>query len=339
MKSHQSSFQEENIKSIHSQTYLLFHKMLLSYGIDTYRIDALEADCSLRRYYRITTSNMSYILMDSAQDPSMRSFLKISKILQNNNIRSPKIYIENLEENYLLLEDFGAESLNNYLNKYPFQEKLIYKLCTQVLINIAKIPTSFLSLPLYNEQKLDDGLKIFTQWYLKHSLDNDLFITAELELLEIFNHYYKLLESLPIVLTLRDFMADNIMILKHDDKISINSIGLLDYQDAMLCNCTYDLVSLLEDARRNIDHKTVQLCKEYFCKQLKLDEYQFNTSYNILSLQRNLRIVGVFNRMNYKYGQSKYLDYLPRVWRHISNTLNNATTQSLKNWFKKYKLL
>lgn len=334
MKLSQLSMQNENLGEQVSHKYLSFHRFLAEFGIDSYKLNPLPADCSARRYYRVISELGNHILMDSSEDPSIGSFLYVASVLEAAGLRPPKIFKSDLKTGYLLIEDFGNTLLTQGLIVNPAQESSYYELCTHVLTKLATLETNQLQLPNYCHNMLNEELRIFSDWYVKYNTEPVVYPSARDELELIFNGLYSQLAALPQVLTLRDFMADNLMIL--EDNIGFERLGLLDFQSAVIGNCTYDLVSLLEDARRDVSPSVIAKCKAAFCINMNLDPKTFEDSYTILSLQRNLKIIGIFHRRHIKDGEAKYLDNLPRVWQFIKFALEKDIARPLKHWFDKH---
>lgn len=326
--------QNENLGEQASHKYLSFHRFLADFGIESYKLNPLPADCSARRYYRVISDLGTHILMDSSEDPSIRSFLYIASVLENAGLRPPKIFKSDLKTGYLLIEDFGNKLLTQGLVENPEHEASYYELCTHALTKIAKLETAKLQIPIYCPNLLNEELRVFSDWYVKYNTEPVIYPSARDELESTFNGLYGQLTKLPQVLTLRDFMADNLMIL--DGNIGFERLGILDFQSAVLGNCVYDLVSLLEDARRDVSPNVVAKCKAAFCVDMDLDLKTFEDSYTILGLQRNLKIVGIFHRRHINDGEPRYLDYLPRVWQFIKAGLEKDVARPLKHWFDKH---
>ncbi|MDF3047172.1 MAG: putative phosphotransferase [Candidatus Midichloriaceae bacterium] len=326
--------QNEHLGEHVPQHYLSFHRFLAEFGINAYKITPLPADCSARRYYRIASELGSHILMDSSKDPSLGAFIYIASLLKRNGLRTPAILKTDLKKGYLLIEDFGNAVLTKYLISQPELEMPCYELCTKALIKLAKIETCDLQIPPYDPKRLNEGVRVFSEWYLQHNIDSASYPSARDELELIFTSLYKILHNLPKVLSLRDFMADNLMII--ENAAGLEKLGILDFQDAVLVNCTYDLLSLLEDARRDVSPTVVQKCKQLFCSELGLNAQEFEDSYTLLSLQRNLRIIGTFHRRNIRDNEPRYLDYLPRVWQFVKASLEKDIAAPFKNWFDKH---
>ena len=276
--------------------------------------------------------------MDSyLEQSSFQPFIKVNQILIHNNLNAPKILFKDDKEFLMLLEDFGQLSVTKHLLLNPSDEKRIYDLITETLIKI-KNSNNDLNLSEYNEALLFKELRVFTEWFLKPRCNESVFKIAEDELFEEFSKLFVHLTRQKQIFCHRDFMADNLMYM--EDKDGLNSIGIIDFQDAVLGSPAYDLVSLLEDARRDISIEVSEYCKNLYIRSCFGSEIElFNLNYSILSLQRNLKIVGVFHRLNSRDNKPNYLTYLPRVWKYINQQLKNPAMSPILNWFERYEIM
>ncbi len=298
-----------------------------------YYIESMPYDCSKRRYYRIHHIDDTSVLMDSSLDPSLQSFISMQKLLSSNNITVPAIKAVDLKNGMLLLQDLGNDTLTTYLKANPHLEQECYLSLVDVLCDVYKIK-NYDFLPPYSWTKFQGELNVFELWYLKRHISVDKLQVAAKELYEIFYNWYNLyMMSLPETIVLSDFMADNIM-------IKDNKPFILDFQDALIGSPAYDIVSLLQDARRDVDPTVAHTCIEMFCSQLSLDHELLVKAYKALGLQRNLKIIGIFSRISQLNENSeRYQRYLPRVWGHIKLELQHTFAQPLKEWFERYGLL
>ncbi len=310
---------------------------LCSYGIGAYKLIKIDTDASKRHYYRIITLDKSYILMDSSLEPeSLNPFLNIANLLTKNGIKAPLIYTSNLEQGLLLLEDLGDASFTKFIENSPSSEAELYRFAIEVLIKVSNLEVD-ISLPIQDEGLLNTGLSVFTEFYIHNKLEHKPALHASKEILNAFNDLFKHLKTLKLILTLRDYHADNLMWLKQNK--NIGKVGVLDFQDAVLGLPAYDLVSLLEDARRDVSSLVINACKEQYFSSFKgMDISDLELAYTILGAQRNLRIIGVFHRLNSKYNKPKHLKYLPRVWNYVKNNFEHPRLMSLKKIFEKYEL-
>ncbi len=269
----------------------------------------LKQDASKRKYARVSKDNHNYVLMDCAEDfDALISFIKITDLLKKNNFSVPKILYQDLKNfPYLLIEDFGDNSFNQYLEHQQKKQDKIYFLAIDNLIKLSSIPAPT-SLPKHSKKLLLGGIALFN----KYNIDKKYKISKEiLAGLDFKEQKY---------ICLRDFHADNLFFLKN--RTSYKQIGLIDYQDASIGFLSYDLLSLLQDARRYIASKDEQKYLAYFYQHMQktsnnFNQEEFKKEYHILSKQRNSRIIGLFNKFAKIDGKTEYLSYLKNVFRYF----------------------
>ena len=309
---------------------------------------ALSSDASFRNYERLNLDGKAAMLMNAPRDcnESIEQFIKIDDYLRENNLNAPEIFASCEKNGLMLLEDFGDDSYSNVLagrsslsNKYNEEE--LYIAAMDVLLDLAKAAKSDKSssankAPDYDKDLLIEECKLFTEWFLPNlTLDEEEQKSASEEFLQIWDG---LLDFNPVaenVLVLRDYHADNLMWLPENS--GSNRVGLLDFQDAVMGSPVYDIISLLEDARRDVDFKTVESCIKYYLQNREsINEKAFKEEYAILAAQRNCKIIGIFARLAIRDNKRKYIDYMPRVWGHLENDLNHPKLAKLKEWFEKF---
>lgn len=313
------------------------YTFLLNSGMDNFRAKKLAGDASAREYYRIFASDgKTYIMMDSAKDIlSVMAFDMVDNFLTGIGVSAPKIIARDVQSGYLLIEDLGDSIYTPYIAQYPKKEEELYLTAIDLLSHIQK---SERNIPIaeYSEISLNKEIDAFMEWYVKYNLSEELFNNAKSDLFKIFSKLYVKLAELKPVIVLRDFMADNLMWL--EDRSEIERVGVIDFQDALLGSPAYDLVSLLQDARRDVPAALVQKCIDRFIENIGVDHYKFMDAYYILGAQRNLKIIGYFHRLNLKYQKPKYLGYLPRVWEHLYLDLEHPVMAELNEWFRSYEI-
>lgn len=292
----------------------LIAEFLLKNNLHNVERNALVGDASERRYERIVKKDQSCILMiDPNNIKDVQSFVYIDKVLSDNGLHAPVIIGADLNNGLVLLEDFGNTSFTKILEQDTDKELTLYSQATKVL---DVLPTAA-NLPDYSNKELMREVFLFIEWYVP-AADRDSFI-------DIWNRLFFKLSSEKI-LVLRDYHADNLFWL--DNESGVKRVGLLDFQDALIGNRAYDYVSLLQDARRDVSEETVT-------ELLKGKEESFMRDYYILGAQRNLKIIGIFHRLNKRDGKQNYLQYLPRVWKHLYNDLQYPDLSELKEWLDK----
>ncbi len=308
-------------------------------GLSHCKRDKIPGDASFRCYERITHNGKKLILMDAPPpQEDVRPFVKIDAYLRSLSLSAPEIIASDEENGFLLLEDFGNDSFTKILNgnsslSSQYNEESLYKNAIDALIRLQKATHFPDELAPYNEPILKREILLFIDWYLpfiglynKGSID----ILRE-EFLEIWATLYPRTYAQKPVTVYRDFHADNLMWINENSGIA--AVGLLDFQDALLGSPAYDLVSLLEDARRDVSAKTQSKMLDYFIEQSDIiDVEAFKTTYAVLGAQRNSKIIGIFCRLAIRDKKSRYLSYLPRVWNHLENDLSHPALAELKTW-------
>ncbi len=295
----------------------------------------LSGDASFRSFYR---SNKSVIVY-SKKDPKINLLIydAINKLLLKNKINAPKLLKENYDKNYIEIEDLGDETILSTLKRKKAKIE-IYKKIFLLLIRIQKInqekiltfKKSYYHLPKYSEKKLIDEANLFTQWYLPTKLTKNEIKKVKNKLNKIFK---KLLSKLKIkkkVLVHRDFHISNIMFHK-------NNLFLIDSQDAVYGNPAYDLASLIDDVRfkttRNFKNHLLQT---YFKLEKKIKIEKLKNDFEILSVLRNLKIIGIFTRLSLRDKKHKYLKLIPYAWKLIQDRSEDIKFEELNVLLNNY---
>ncbi len=302
---------------------------LLKNNIADFEIKKVAGDASFRSYYRIFSGEKTWILMFAPPShEDIHPFINIDKLLVSQGFSAPKIYAIDEVNGFILLEDFGDDTYGRVLAKESSQslkqrELELYKKACDCLIAIAEIGPQKNILP-YNAAVLFREVMLFVDWYLP--AQNKKMTLSELA--EFKRLWFVLFDQLTTmnsssdyhkktnqVVVLRDYHADNLMVLPNEE--GFKSVGLLDFQDALFGSKAYDLVSLLEDARRDLDDENRQVLLQYYLDNSGCDKDSFLRDYEILSLQRNIKIVGIFCRLAMRDGKKHYLNLLPRVLNFV----------------------
>lgn len=302
---------------------------------DAYKIEALPLDASFRSYDRIYHDKHSYILMNSPPDKEdVLPFMKIGEFLYQKDFSSPQIIKNDVEKGFLLLEDFGD---NHYSKAVSSEvEEDLYRHAVDVLINLHNIEIE-IDLPFYTKQKLLDEAVLLVDWYFKALNGEELSTLLRDEYIEIWSKLLDHIHFAEHCLVLRDYHADNLMWL--GDRKGHKKVGLLDFQDAVIGSIAYDMVSLLEDARRDLGANIADKMMNYYLEQTNHNRREFLADYVILGAQRNCKIIGVFARKAIRDNDSRYLKMLPRVWNYVRSNLNSPLLAPLKTWLDKVSVL
>ena len=292
----------------------------------------MAGDASARRYARIEKGTKTFVLMDTPMSEKPEEFILIDRILVDAGLSAPKIYDIDLDKGLLLLEDLGNDTYTRMLAKGEDQTSL-YKLAVDVLIEISKIKDTKTVLS-YDRDYIHEGLELFTDWFMPAALGKQTDGAVKEEYLNIMDNLFASIEKAPKGLMWLDYHVDNLMLLPKRD--GVRACGLMDFQDARVGPLTYDLMSLLEDARRDVpDDLRQQLLSYYIEKNAVKDKELFMRSYHITAVKRHLRVIGIFSRLKMRDGKSKYLEHIPRIWRLLESHLDLSYMQPLKNWLDK----
>ena len=287
-------------------------------------IEPLAGDASFRRYFRIRQGERSAMLMDAPppnEDPA--PFLRAAKWLDANGLRAPRILAEDASRGLVLLEDFGEVRMREYLDQWPDDERQVYEAAIDALVELHRLPPGpFVDCSLAEYQR---EAKLFVDWYCPAQnlyIDGAGYTAAWEEVLSPL-----LPRQRPGVVVLRDYHAENIMLLG-----ALHDQGLLDFQDALIGHPAYDLVSLLQDARRDVSPDLEAAMFDYYVS--KADPgVDFAADYARLGAQRNAKIVGIFVRLWKRDGKPRYLDLIPRVWAQLERDLAHPALEPVARWF------
>ena len=292
--------------------------------------EPLTGDASARKYFRLRAESQTAILMDASQVPdSVAPFIRMAKHLRQLGFSAPELLARDAETGLLLLEDFGDATFALLLEKSVETEKL-FTLATDVLIALHRHPLAIPeNLREYHPEKMLEDIELFVQWRTPNvtALEREDFRAAWRAVLP-------LAQRVPASLLLRDYHVANLMLLPARD--GIQQAGLLDFQDAYRGPVTYDLVSLLEDARRDVpEDLQKKLLARYLAAFPALDHETFETSLAILAAQRHTRVLGIFERLARHEGKLDYRRlHSPRVERLLQKALRHPILADVKNWME-----
>lgn len=327
---------QKNLSYSESTRDLLIDSVLQKWGFENYSRVKLQADASFRKYEILKAEEKDFILMDAPPEyEDVKPFIQKAKILINMGLRAPEVYYSDIENGILLIENFGNKKFNTEVEKSKNIEEYLYKNALDILVYIAKQPCSD-KVAEYDSKVLLREANLFTEWYLKYNGNYE-----SQELAEILKEYEDIVLELASnlkfkneVFVLRDYHADNLMIL--DEGRELKSLGLLDFQDGLKGNIAYDVVSLLEDARRDVNKNLQQDMINYFCEKTGVNKNDFLNDYYILGAQRNLKILGIFTRLCYRDNKKHYLNFIPRVMEYLKGDIEHTACKRLKEFLIKF---
>ena len=287
----------------------------------------IKGDASFRQFYRKKSKDLSSIIVFAKKDKLKNLIIydSINRLLNKNKILAPSLYNENYKKNYIEIQDFGDETIFKILkqkknNKYNIFKKIIKVLSQIQLIKNTKTKNfrkKEYKVPKYDMKILVREANLFCDWYARKELnkkDIKIFTTKFKKIVKKLTLELKLKND---VFVHRDFHVSNLMLVN-------NQIGLIDSQDALIGNRAYDLASLIDDVRL----KTSKLLKKkiynnYINSQKRLNKYKFKNDFEILSILRNLKIIGIFTRLAIRDNKKNYLRLIPYAWQLINLRIND----------------
>lgn len=299
----------------------------------SFDIEVASADASFRQYYRLSEASASYILMDASREKaSLAPFVDITKRLLAVNVCAPKILAENLEEGYLVLDDFGNTNYLDVLNDQNF--KILYTKAMEEILKMQAGDTT--GLPLYDKAFLHVEMDLMKTWFLEQYVKLPLSREDEQVIEKSLDAISEVVLSQPQgVFVHRDFHSRNIMLTPADE------IGVIDYQDAMNGAITYDLVSLLKDLYIEYPKEEVRVLALQFREMLNLDvdDATFLKWFDFMGLQRHIKVLGIFARLYLRDAKDSYLKDLPLTLKYTIETAEQyAETKALAELLKKVTL-
>ncbi len=280
----------------------------------------LAGDASNRSYERLLRGADRAVLMDAppTHGESIRPFTHIARHLTTHGFSAPKIYAEDPEHGFLLLEDLGDARFKETIDATPACEHRLYAAATDALIALHDCPLPQ-GLQRYDVRYLTQMCDLaFTHYCSPLNGPNTETLWGRFQ--PVFQALLAPLETDQVVLAQRDFHAENLIWLP--DRSGPARVGMLDFQDAFAGHPSYDLVSLLQDARRDISPALETKMITRYITATGVDPATFEAAYWTLGVQRNIRIMGVFARLATDYGKPKYLEFMPRVWHYIQRGLS-----------------
>jgi N-acetylmuramate 1-kinase len=294
----------------------------------------LAADASFRSYYRVKNGRRRAVIMDAPPpQEDVAGFVAISTVLRDLGLSAPKILGEDRMHGFLLLEDFGDETYNRLLAGGADEPEL-YALAIDALVALQRAVArrNPPDLPPYDETLLLAEAALLVDWYLPAVLGRPLDDRLREEYLKLWSTALtQAAVRFEPTLVLRDFHIDNLVYLRR--RTGVRRCGLLDFQDAVCGPPSYDLVSLIEDARRDVSEALAQaMTARYLAAFPRLDRSAFLQSAAIFAAQRNCKILGIFARLWRRDQKPGYLRHIPRVWRLVERDLRDPALAPIRHW-------
>ena len=298
-------------------------------------LDPLPGDAGFRQYFRINSQPTLIAVNSPPNKENNQSFVSISLMLQASNIRTPKIYAIDFKNGFMLLEDLGEQLLQPLLNHNTVDN--FYEKAESILIDMQLVPADTSVFPKYDRESLGQELSLFKIWFVNQLLGSELKSTDEDMLGEIYGVLTENALCQPQGIVHRDFHSRNIMLTRSKE------LALIDYQDAVIGPITYDLVSLLKDcyiswSREMVISRALNFKQRLQAKMIieNVEDQAFIRWFDLMGLQRHIKVLGIFSRLALRDNKSDYLKDLPLVVDYVMDvSMRYSDTLVFGNWFKR----
>ena len=294
-------------------------------------IEPIPGDASFRRYFRLRrtadASQTAMLMFAPPPEEDPKPFLHVAKWLSDNGMRAPQIFADDAAQGWVLTEDFGDDRMREWIEAQPDGETGAYASAIDALGKLHTLPAG--PFPAYDAAVYQREVGLLTEWFCPAAnltVDGASYAKAWDAVLAPV-----LAEQQPGVTVLRDYHAENIMMLAPDNA-GTGEQGLIDFQDALVGHPAYDLVSLLQDARRDVSTELETVMLERYAAAMQ-PQFDLHSSYAVLGAQRNAKIVGIFTRLWKRDGKPRYLGMIPRVWEALERDLQHEALAPVADWF------
>ncbi|NBO19638.1 MAG: aminoglycoside phosphotransferase [Proteobacteria bacterium] len=313
------------------------HAFLSGTPFEGAELHPLAGDASFRRYIRLHKGDARAMLMDAPVDKEdVRPYLSVARYLHASGFSAPEILAQQPETGLLLLEDLGDDSFTRLLKGGDAAlEKQLYGAAIDVLAEWHDTAKGFsdpskLALPRYDAALLMREVGLLSEWFLPQVVGKEKATLLQPEYVAIWENIIGRSGLGTGLWVHRDYHADNLMWLPQRKNAA--RVGLLDFQDGVYGDAAYDLVSLLEDARRDVAPQLAEDMLRRYISASGADNEALRAAYAVLGAQRNCKIVGIFMRLAARDSKPHYLNFLPRVWGHLATDLRHPSLAPLKAW-------
>ena len=294
----------------------------------------LAADASFRSYDRIRLGDRRAVLMNAPPEhEDITPFVDLARHLLGLGYSAPAPIEADFEAGLLLLEDLGDDTFTALLAGGA-DERALYVLATDLLIDLHRRPPAealHKALPPYSDRMLLDEVALLVDWYVPAALGGSLAADARASYGAAWRAVLPRARAVPETLVLRDYHVDNLMRIAGRDGIA--ACGLLDFQDAAVGPVSYDFVSLVKDARRDVPEPlAAELRRRYLDALPHIDPQEFDRSCAVLGAQRHCKVIGIFTRLCVRDGKPGYIGHIPRVWRHLEAALAHPALADVAAW-------
>lgn len=304
-------------------------------GLEVVRLEALPGDASARRYWRAELAGGQrriVMAVPPSERASLRSFVAVAAYLKGCHLRAPEVLREG--EDLLLLEDFGDGTFGRLLTENPGREEELYTLATRALVALHSREHPTLPCADYGMDALRTEVDLLPQWYLGLAADTEAMAAWGEAWNEALGHLPPRVGRWGATLVLRDYHVDNLMLV---EGAGLQACGLLDFQDARRGWAAYDVLSLLEDARRDVTPEVRTRMLALYCAESGCSRDEFMLGYEILAAQRHGKVLGIFTRLAHRDGKAQYQRHLPRVRRLWEESLSRAPVLgAVRRWWQRF---
>ncbi len=309
-------------------------KFLRDTGWDTNPPDWLPGDASFRRYARLSNGAETALLMDSPPEyEDIGPYIRIAHHLRSLDLSAPAILALDEEKGLAIIEDFGNDTYTNLLTA-GHDPTSLYALAIDCLIDLHRhSPTQTRTdIPPYSDDVFTQEHALLADWYAP-AIGIELTEAERDAYLGLWSDLLPKTRLFGEVLVLRDFHVDNLIHLKK--RPDVRACGLLDFQDARMGPRPYDLASLLQDARRDVETTLARAMFKRYCAAFPdLDHAGFTQATTILAAQRHCKVLGIFTRLAKRDGKTDYLRHIPRLWCLLALCLQHPVLTDLRAWFE-----
>ena len=299
----------------------------------------IKNDASFRNYYRLLNRDLLIMDADPKKGESIANFEKINKILKTLGFSAPEIIAVDEENGFMLIEDFGNKAFTKILNVE--NEKDLLKRAVKVLSEINKKVSENKSIikniEKYSIELLLQESKLFVLWYMQKHLKVEIDDASIIDFSKILKNIFEKIKPTENTLVLRDYHVDNLFYL--NERNYIKSVGIIDFQDALFGSSSYDLISILEDVRRPISSALTNEMINYYIEEVAENREQIYLETEFFSIQRNLKILGIFCRLNYRDNKNHYLSMLPRSLEFIQKHIKKEPYSELNKWMSSFNMI
>ena len=291
----------------------------------------LAADASFRSYERLTNeTGQTAVLMNAPPPENPGQFIFIDRLLEQAGIRVPRILASDLSNGFVLLEDFGDNTFARLLDRGTSVRDLYARAVDTLTQMQKKIDLSNDGIPAYDFDKMMFEVSLLPDWFGKYAVPGGLSEQSRNEFMALWEPLIRQIQTLPKTLVLLDFHIDNLMITP--DEVC----GVLDFQDGRIGPAVYDLMSLVEDERRDVSEEIRrEMIERYFDARPEVNQPFVRKALDLVAMQRHTKVVGIFVRLCVRDGKDRYLKMIPFVWSLIERHLNQPEFEAYRNWIDK----